>query len=287
MKLVVTPEAIERELKIGIQVNHANDLDQFISQLNVDLEGPEDLQIKDTYYDTPCGLLHEKGLAVRIRNVADSYIMTVKIKVDDEIGISSRREWHVGVKNAELDPDYLRQIPVPISLRPVLKNNVLQPLFKNHFDRLEWILKVKETKMSLAFDSGFTVAGSRQSPISELELELINGEIDVLIETGMSVADLIPSYMAFISKAERGHRILQQSNPMEDRRPECRFRLLKWMGRSLDPLSGPNFREASEALIKIGDPEAISQFLGQIRNKTIPLGLARWMITKARYWSPS
>ena len=55
----------------------------------------------------------------------------------------------------------------------------------------------------LSLDRGSVRVDNRESPVLELELELIYGDVNRMIEFGCHLADSLPSFMAIISKAER------------------------------------------------------------------------------------
>ena len=83
--------------------------------------------------------------------------------------------------------------------------------------------------------------------------------------------------MAVISKAERRSiNSFCTSNARSE--TESKRRLLNWLSRALDPLSGPALGEAYLALEELGEPEALVMFGEPVARGELPLGLARWMV---------
>ncbi|MDP5344373.1 MAG: hypothetical protein NWR98_07275, partial [Litorivicinaceae bacterium] len=111
----------------------------------------------------------------------------------------------------------------------------------------------------------------------ELEREWHAGPLDRLLWLGMQLADQIPAYMAVVSKAERGERLIRAESPVFDPFPTTRLGWINRLSRMLDPLSGPSPQEAIRALDAIGDP-VTRRWRPAVERGEIPTGLGRWMI---------
>lgn len=277
MNLVSTPEAIEIELKFGLR-------DCGVDRISLALEdllqcdiGAQTDTLKNAYYDYR-GVLHKHGVAIRTRSVGNRHEMTVKVRHVVESGLSRREERNIRILEPALDYDALDELPLPDPVITVIKNRSLNPVFENVFVRTDWRIGYAECDFMLSLDKGSVRVGSRESPVSEIELELISGDENRMIEFGCELADLLPSFMAVISKAERGDRLIRSAHPMRDLRPRQKGDWLYWLSRALDPLSGPAPDQAYLALKALGEPEALAAFGEPIARSELPLGLARWMV---------
>jgi triphosphatase len=280
MNRASTPDTIELELKLGLR-----DCDPFrvSTELNSVLgrEIPSKTELlQNTYFDN-AGLLHRSGVAIRTRSVNESHEMTVKIREPDEGGLSQRREWNFPIDTPNLDYALLERLDLPVSVVSVIRERSLEVVFQNAFERTDWHVTEDNCDVMMSLDLGSVQVDGRESQVSELELELLSGDIDQLIVLGCEVADRLPAFMGVISKAERGDRLIREADPMAEPIPAMREHWLHWLSRALDPLSGPAPDEAVRALEAIGDQQAISLYRDGLRRGELPKGLARWMISQS------
>ena len=272
-----TPETIELELKFGLRDCGIDRIPLVLKDLlRYDILAKPDT-LKNAYYDYR-GVLHKHGVAIRTRSVGNRHEMTVKVLQPIESGLSRRKEWNMMISGPVLDYVALDALPLPDPVSTVIKNRLLDPIFENIFERTDWRISHPDCDLMLSLDRGSVRVGTLESPVSELELELISGDENRMIELGCQLADSLPSFMAVISKAERGNRLIRSAHPMKDLKPRQRGDWLNWLSRALDPLSGPASDEAFLALEALDEPEALAIFGEPVAHGELPLGLARWMV---------
>ncbi len=277
MNLTSTPETIELELKFGLRDCGIDRISLVLTDLlQHDIHARTDT-LKNAYYDYQ-GVLYEHGVAIRTRSVGNRHEMTVKVRQAIESGLSRRKEWNMIISGPVLDYSALDALALPDPVSAVIKNRLLDPIFENVFERTDWRVLHSDCDLMLSLDKGSVRVGSLESPVSELELELISGDENRMIEFGCQLADSLPSFMAVISKAERGDRLIRSAHPMQDLKPCQRGDWLNWLSRALDPLSGPASDEAYLALEALGEPGALAIFGEPVAQGELPLGLARWMV---------
>jgi hypothetical protein len=175
----------------------------------------------------------------------------------------------------------LKSIDLPVAVVELIDDGALDVVFENAFQRTDWRVNFDGCDVMISLDLGSVCVAEKTSPVSELELELIAGDIEPLVELSCLLANRLPSFMAVISKAERGDRLIRAADPMQDPPPVSEKDWLHWLSRALDPLSGPSPDQAVRALDAIADDEAISTFRACLRDGGLPLGLARWMIRQS------
>ena len=280
MKRASTPDTIELELKLGLRDCDPSRVSDALYSVLGRMIPRHTAVLQNVYFDYK-GLLHRAGVAIRTRSVNGSHEMTVKMREPDERGLSQRREWNFPIDTPSLDYARLEGLDLPVSVVSVIQARLLEVVFENAFERTDWHVTEANCDVMVSLDLGSVQVDGRASQVSELELELLSGDIDQLIRLGCEVADRLPAFMGVMSKAERGDRLIREADPMAEPIPVTREQWLHWLSRALDPLSGPAPDEAVRALESIGDQQAISIYRDSLRRGDLPKGLARWMIMQS------
>ena len=276
----VTPETIELELKFGFPGGSADAVERALIGVDLSFECRGTQTLYNQYYDTADGLCHQNGVAVRVRSIDTAHEMTVKIRKPDEGGLTQRQEWNRPIETSQLAQTALLDLPLPTSVRSAIQSHRLKPIYTNTFRRSDWRVLYQGTALMVSLDQGTATVEARHSPISELEIELIEGDVDRLVEASLKLCDALPVFMAVISKAERGESLVRQKTPVlvSETAPE-KARLYA-IARALDPLLGPDFGYAKSGLKSLGFTDATA--LECLDAKQIPHGLARWMVEKSQ-----
>lgn len=158
------------------------------------------------YYDTPDAALAKAGAALRLREVRDRWVQTVKSGSGAAAGLHEReeREWRV----AGPQPDLGRLARTPFAelfASPHIAGR-LAPVFRTEFERVIRPLAWPDgTRVELALDHGSVQAGERAEPISEMELELKAGDATRLFDLAQTLAVDLSLRLGHASKAERGY----------------------------------------------------------------------------------
>lgn len=165
-------------------------------------------QMLTSYYDTPDFRLLRDGVFLRLRKAGDQWLQTVKTSGQVTEGLHQRQEWEAPLNGPEFDLALLRQTP----LRAVIEDEgawaQVDAVFVTDFEREIWPLTLDDgTEVELAYDMGEVRTLDRQTPIHEVELELVSGEVEKLQQLAAQLqADwsLVP---AKLSKAALGYRL--------------------------------------------------------------------------------
>lgn len=162
-----------------------------------------------TYFDTPQLHLKQHRSALRVRKSAQQWIQTFKGGGRVEAGLHQRHEWECPVSGPQIElASLLAQIDNPaaadILALPDLMQQ-LQPVFTTDFERTTWMLQLpQQTVVELALDQGVVSAGQARAEISEIELELKSGQLQVLLDFAQTLKQLLSLQPSNISKAQRG-----------------------------------------------------------------------------------
>ncbi|MEX1058336.1 MAG: CYTH domain-containing protein [Natronospirillum sp.] len=161
------------------------------------------------YFDTPDRALSQAGIALRLRYQHGHWLQTLKSRGRACDGLHQRDEWEMSVAGEALEWDRLPTEALPENL----STDQVFELFETNFERSTWLIDRPHATIELALDQGWVSAAGRQTPISELELELKSGQVAALFELAETIAEQIPLLPSNTSKAERGFALLNDELP--------------------------------------------------------------------------
>lgn len=223
-------------------------------------------RLENTYYDTADLALHRERMAVRIRTTPTEQLQTVKCAATSVAGLSARPEWETPYAG-EFDFSGVDSRKVRRFLAE--QQSSLRPVFTTSFERRTWRVDIsKKIALWVMVDTGYISSGDLTLPISEVELELVQGAPEDLLDFATALATHLPLVPHDVSKAERGYQLFlnQASAPQKASpsplgiklNPAEAFHLLAsqgmqlWQANLLGTLTSP-------------DPEFVHQFRVSLR----------------------
>lgn len=221
-----------------------------------------------TYFDTEDEWLRLHGMALRIRQIGRQRIQTLKGPAGEVAGAQSYLEVETPIASDRPEiglvaDAVLQQQLVAAGIAPRL-----QPAFTTDFRRVTWLLDFEDAKIELAFDRGHIIAGTGETSINELELELKSGRPAALFALAESIVDRLPVTLGLETKAARGYRLRsgQPIRPVKagaiDLPEECD------VGQAFEAIIAQHMallRANEQAVLATEDPEAIHQFRVALR----------------------
>lgn len=198
--------ATELELKLAIEPQEVDSFLAFAREQGWVVANEQ--QMNNTYFDTPDQALKHQRVALRIRQVGDRWIQTLKTAGTlDKDGISHRGEWEWDLPGAELDLSRAQgYLPSNIQV------DSLKPVFTTHFTRITWMVVDQSSSVEVALDRGEIIAAGKSVPISEVELELKSGAPQVLRQLSQLLMQKLRVQVDSCSKAQRAQRLLDQES---------------------------------------------------------------------------
>lgn len=172
----------------------------------------------NTYFDTPDLALQRNRVALRIRRAGEQYLQTLKTQGHSLGGLHQRGEWEYPLAGPVLDLALLPEGAWPVSLEQCLEK--LTPAFTTDFVRHQWRLHWRDSDIELVLDQGKVLAGERTQVISEVEMELKQGQVADLFSLAEQLAQDLPLYVCDISKGERGYCLFLQQEPRDQAVPQ-------------------------------------------------------------------
>jgi inorganic triphosphatase YgiF len=162
-----------------------------------------------TYFDTDKGELRKSGYSLRLRRKGKSCHQTVKQRGADSGGFSSRPEWETRVETPQLDFEALKATPVGKLLTKRDMRKRLSTVSETQVRRTTWLIPLGGSEIELILDEGRVVSDGRETPISEIELELKRGARSDLFALAQMLGEGLTLRMGVMSKSERGFRLLE------------------------------------------------------------------------------
>ncbi len=160
----------------------------------------------DVFWDTVDRQLSHTHHAVRLRQVDNRLITTLKGPGKVENGVHTRDEWE-GEATAQTPDGWPQAIRARV--QDLIGTQPLAPLLEVHVRRHTWpLLRDNRVIGELALDQGEIVAGGRRLALHELEIELKGGELDDLGILCAVVQRHLPAQPEDRSKFARGLALL-------------------------------------------------------------------------------
>lgn len=263
----------EIELKFAISQVVAIEL-----LLGTDLLGARKRQMKQVqfdaiYFDTPRYRLRRLGADFRIKRTEDRYMQTVKLLSTGggSAGgaVLSREEHQKEVSGFVPDLPAAREALSELSRQ--LGANDLSPLFSTAGTRALFDVKWRDSRIAVSVDDGRYVGlrgQTRQLPMHELELELLSGKVDSLLDLAERLNDRFDIRQTLFSKADFGYHLVS---------PAYRLRPVKWKrhgrGVELHTLKAQLGRALSHFLMN--DPLLLHDRLSAVHQSRVAIRRAR------------
>ena len=197
LKLLLSKEDLERLLTLNFMVQAIREGSRRVRHL------------VSTYYDTQELTLKEHGIAYRVRDKGDgSFEATVKTQKQSAGGLSERLELNLPLTEAQPVLDGFAALGLGFELSELAPCGV-QALFTVDVQRITYILDYAGAVCELAIDKGAIRCGEKSDSIDEVEIELLEGEVQALLELKERIAAAVTLRAEERSKFARGLALLQ------------------------------------------------------------------------------
>ena len=197
LKLLLSKEDLERLLTLDFMVQAIREGSRRVRHL------------VSTYYDTQELTLKEHGIAYRVRDKGDgSFEATVKTQKQSAGGLSERLELNLPLAEAQPLLDGFAALGLGFELSELAPGGV-QALFTVDVERITYILDYAGAVCELAIDKGAIRCGEKSDSIDEVEIELLEGEVQALLELKERIAAAVTLRAEERSKFARGLALLQ------------------------------------------------------------------------------
>lgn len=164
----------------------------------------EQRHLLSIYFDTPKFDLMRRSIALRVRQVDDRWIQTLKAEAQSVGALSRRPEWEMAVTDGN-HPDFSVLPQTALDLLAGVKLKRIAPVFTTEFQRTTWQIGNSQEQAEVALDTGKIYAGKMHQDICEVEIELKSGAPTFLFDAATQLLQQVPLHIEPRSKAERGY----------------------------------------------------------------------------------
>lgn len=201
--------ACELELKLAATPEKLNDIMKLEFPGVATQSAWEKQSLVNTYYDTVNFKLRNMAIAMRIRQIGDKAIQTVKSSGKAIGGLHQRNEDEVELDSSELDISKITDPYLQILVEEALEEDgEYIACFNTDFERTRCLLTFSDdTIVEVALDFGTITADDQSLPICEVELELIQGSAEYIFAIGRYLIKELDLALYNASKARRGYSL--------------------------------------------------------------------------------
>ncbi len=161
-------------------------------------------KLVSSYYDTADLMLKKHGIAYRVRDKGDgTFEATVKTDRKSSSGLSERLELNLPLAKNEAVLKGFAALGLGYELTELAPCGV-KKLFTVEVERTTYLLDLEGAVVELALDNGKIFAGDKFDLIDEVELELVAGEQEAMLQFAEAVRNIVPVRAEDRSKFARG-----------------------------------------------------------------------------------
>ncbi|MHC1551604.1 CYTH and CHAD domain-containing protein [Phyllobacterium sp. K27] len=230
--------------------------------------------LETVYYDTNNQELFASNSSLRVRRAGKRFIQTLKNSSTD--AALTRNEWEVEITDEMPNLSAFTAKELATFLNGT-KQADLAPIFTTIVRRHAVLVEDVDARVEIAFDRGTINAGSHQLQLSEVELELKEGEPAALYRLGLKLADIAPLQLGTQSKSARGYALVSKKQSNSTKASESTF----LPGDTVDEAIAKLFCEcqrqltANIHLAENSDPDGIHQMRVALRRLRTLLWILR------------
>ncbi|MGC9163739.1 MAG: CHAD domain-containing protein [Thiomonas sp.] len=170
---------------------------------------PQQQTLQSWYFDTPTHTLRQAGMALRVRHTADGRrILTLKSSPAQGLQFS-RGEWEFDIDTDAPDAaalQRLRDTPLDALIDAGALAPGLRAVLGTQMQRTVWHVDWQGTRLEVCLDAGLALGGPEPDapslPISELEIELIDGHWPHAFDLAWALAQDLPLLLSPVNKMQ-------------------------------------------------------------------------------------
>ena len=273
----------EIELKFGVQ-----ERDRQRVARSAALAGTRPLRRRLTtlYLDTADRTLWKRGMALRLRRVGSRWVQSLKGGRSGRGGLHRREEWEFDRPDASIDLSLFADTPLAVVPDAAHLHERLAVAFAVDVERTAWIVsRPRGARLEVALDVGEVAGGGRAEPISELEIECLEGGVGAAFDLASRLLDEVPLRASAVSKAERGWRVSrgEAARPVKARCVALAASMpLSRAAREIVGAALEQLQANEEGVLHGADPEFVHQARVALRRLRSALRMLRGAVGRER-----
>jgi inorganic triphosphatase YgiF len=216
-------------------------------------------ELVSAYFDTPECTLHKAGVYLRIREIDGRFVQTIKA-ARSKTELLERLEWEQPVSGRTPELDHAKGTVLEKLLTPKVRAS-LQLMFETRVRRNTYRIKKNGSEIEAAIDRGEVATRAHTRPISELELELKEGERSELFRLARSFAEAVSLRLEVKTKAERGYELIKDGGLKVEKAAEIAITPDMSAGEAFRAVALNCLRQivVNEPAMRAGQAEALHQ----------------------------
>ena len=216
------------------------------------------------YFDTRGHELAARGMALRLRRDGRRWVQTLKAPAKGGGGgLHARSEWEFASAGPALDLSRFAQTPLATLDEPAHLHERLAPVFRVDCMRIAWnVAPAPGTRLEVVLDTGQVSADARAGPISEVEVESIEGDVGAAFDLAARLMEAVPLRPCTVSKAERGYRLRAASRRQPAKAPRVELDKAATPAEAARTVIGTALAQLQaneEGVLDTTDPEFVHQ----------------------------
>lgn len=205
----------EIELKYLVEANNvASEICALLNEHKIKYE-KKSKSLINSYFDTADLKLRQLDMGLRVRTYPDYKEQTIKTAGVVVGGLHQRPEYNVTIDFAMPDLSLFPSEIWPEQYDVSSLQCEIKPIFTTNFERVTWQISHQLGVVELAYDQGFIESNKQSEVISEIELELLSGDIGALFEVAKTLFTQLTVRPGLTSKAARGYGLWKFSDQDE------------------------------------------------------------------------
>lgn len=172
----------------------------------------KEMRLENDYYDTEKFDFQQKKMGFRVRGNNGRYEQTLKTNGVVSGGLHTRSEYNVDLQSPKPDLSLFDASVWPQNWDVASKNASLSRQFSTHFTRHAYEVEVDGSRVEIVLDCGEALTDKNSSPINEIELELLDGDVDSLFTLALLINSNMEVRLSDVSKAAQGYQLLHGFN---------------------------------------------------------------------------
>ncbi|KAB0267614.1 CHAD domain-containing protein [Microvirga brassicacearum] len=232
------------------------------------------------YFDTPDQALRRAGMSLRIREHQGRLVQTIKAEQGPRGVAFDRAEWETEV-DGTLDQTAARKTPLQPFVDDEATRVQIRPLFTVRTRRHAFLVGRDNSAIELVLDRTIVAAGERSDQVTEIELELKDGEPRALFLTVKDLLGAAPMRLSMLAKSERGYRLLDAFPAQPVKAAHAAVPAGEQSANAFQMIAAETLSQIvqnEELLRSYGDPEALHQMRVGFRRLRTALSFFKEML---------
>jgi inorganic triphosphatase YgiF len=185
---------------------------------------PVEQHLLALYFDTPDEEIARGAMALRLRRSGRGWTQCLKAGASGSGGLHAREEWEFPQTGPTLDLALFSDTPLALLPDGGHLHERLAEAFRVDMRRTTWEIEVAPGKrVEVALDRGEVRREGASEPVSEIEIESVEGEPLAVFEMAERLIDTLPMRPSTVTKARRGYRLLRGEAPAPVRAKAARL----------------------------------------------------------------